>query len=136
MYLKKSSLVKKVCMIALVVPLLMTGTFSTSASDWKKDEGTGNGAGVQLEYLDRGLVAASTSEGLFLSWRLLADEVTGSSGTGLTGSTFHVYRNGNKIATVEDSTNYLDKDGTDQSEYYVTAIRDGKEIDQSSSVSP
>ncbi|MEC1262978.1 rhamnogalacturonan lyase [Bacillus swezeyi] len=136
MYLKKSSLVKKVCMIALVVPLLMTGTFSASASDWKKDEGTGNGAGVQLEYLDRGLVAASTSEGIFLSWRLLADEVTGSSGTGLTGLTFHVYRNGNKIATVEDSTNYLDKDGTDQSEYYVSAIRDGKEIDQSSSVSP
>src|SRR5699024_3464635 len=27
--------------------------------------------GIQLEYLDRGLVALATDEGVFLSWRLL-----------------------------------------------------------------
>ena len=31
----------------------------------------------QLESLDRGLVAVSTSEGVFVSWRLLASEVSG-----------------------------------------------------------
>ncbi|WP_156037265.1 hypothetical protein, partial [Glycomyces tenuis] len=35
------------------------------------------GSGVQLENLDRGLVAASTENGVFLSWRLLAVEVSG-----------------------------------------------------------
>lgn len=32
---------------------------------------------IQLEKLDRGLVAAVTQEGVFLSWRLLAQEVNG-----------------------------------------------------------
>ena len=42
------------------------------------DNGHGRpGKGVQLERLDRGLVAATTTEGVFLSWRLLGDEVTG-----------------------------------------------------------
>ena len=36
----------------------------------------------QLESLDRGLVAVSTSEGVFVSWRLLASEVSGASETG------------------------------------------------------
>ena len=65
--------------------------------------------GLRLEHLDRGLVAATTSDGVFLSWRLLASEVSGHSSTGLTGVTFNVYRDGRRIATVTDSTNYLDR---------------------------
>ena len=53
---------------------------------------------VQLEYLDRGLIAAVTSEGVFLSWRLLGTEVTGYSGQGLTGADFNLYRDGTLIA--------------------------------------
>ncbi|MFI2103446.1 rhamnogalacturonan lyase [Isoptericola sp. NPDC019693] len=64
--------------------------------------------GVQLEHLDRGLVAASTSEGVFLSWRLLGDEVTGHTDTGMAGPAFAVFRDGKRIATVTDSTNYVD----------------------------
>ncbi|GIF39293.1 rhamnogalacturonan lyase [Actinoplanes xinjiangensis] len=79
--------------------------------------------GPQMERLDRGLVAAATSEGVFLSWRLLANEATGSSATGLTGANFGVYRDGRRIATVTDSTNFLDRDGTATSRYRVSGSR-------------
>lgn len=64
---------------------------------------------IALEKLDRGLVAFKTSDGVFLSWRLLADEVTGYGNTGLTGANFDVYKGDTKLATVTESTNYLDK---------------------------
>lgn len=89
-------------------------------------------AGVQLEYLDRGLVAATTSEGVFLSWRFLGSEATGASTTGLTGTDFAVYRDGQKIATVTDSTNFLDPDGASDSKYSVAAVAGGTEVDRSS----
>ncbi|WP_433789167.1 rhamnogalacturonan lyase [Actinoplanes sp. CA-252034] len=76
--------------------------------------------GPKLERLDRGLVAAATSEGVFLSWRLLGPEATGHSATGLTGKSFTVYRDGRRIATVTDSTNFLDRDGTATSRYRVS----------------
>ncbi|NJC23919.1 hypothetical protein BJ994_002995 [Arthrobacter pigmenti] len=92
--------------------------------------------GIQLEHLDRGLVAANTPEGIFLSWRLLATEVTGASETGQTGADFAVYRNGEKIATVTDSTNYLDPDATEGATYSVAAVVDGVELQPSEEVSP
>ena len=79
-------------------------------------------AGSQLEHLDRGLVAAATSEGVFLSWRLLGSEATGHSATGLTGANFRVYRDGAPIATVTDSTNHLDRGGTAASRYRVAPV--------------
>jgi hypothetical protein len=88
-------------------------------------------AGVQLDFLDRGLAAAGTSEGVFLSWRLLGHEATGSSATGLTGTDFNVYRDGQKLATITDSTNYLDAGGTATSEYDVRAVVGGVELDRS-----
>lgn len=92
---------------------------------------------IQLEYLDRGLVAASTSEGVFLSWRLLGDEATGYSDKGLTGTDFNVYRDGKKIATVTDSTNYVDSAGKSSSRYEVAAVnKKGKESKRSASVKP
>ncbi|WP_066287635.1 rhamnogalacturonan lyase [Arthrobacter sp. B6] len=88
-------------------------------------------AGVQLDYLDRGLVAAGTPGGVFLSWRLLGHEATGSTATGLTGTDFAVYRDGQKLATVTDSTNYLDASGKATSEYDVRAVVGGVELDRS-----
>ena len=90
---------------------------------------------VQLEDLDRGLVAASTSDGVFLSWRLLSQEVTGAGASGLTGSTFAVYRDGSVVATVTDSTNYLDSTGSTDAVYQVAALVDGQERDLSEGVS-
>ena len=93
-------------------------------------------AGVQLEHLDRGLVAARTSEGTFLSWRLLATEVTGATKSGQTGATFAVYRNGVKIGDVNDSTNFLDKAATSDASYAVAAIVGGKVLERSDAVTP
>ncbi|ADB34337.1 hypothetical protein Kfla_5324 [Kribbella flavida DSM 17836] len=90
----------------------------------------------QLERLDRGLVATTTSEGVFLSWRLLGPEATGHSSRGLTGANFAVYRDGRRIATVTDSTNYRDPDGTQTSRYRVTSLVNGRERERSPEVSP
>ncbi|MFP3122457.1 rhamnogalacturonan lyase [Ectobacillus funiculus] len=133
---KKSSFVNKALTVALTVPMLFTSIDNATVAHAQKESEAGKGAGVQLEYLDRGLAAAPTSEGMFLSWRLLANEVNGYSNKGLTGANFNVYRDGKKIATVEDSTNYLDKEGTAASKYYVSAVVNGKEVDQSPTVTP
>lgn len=90
----------------------------------------------QLEKLDRGLVAAITSEGAFLSWRLLAEEVTRAGSHGMMGAEFDVYRDGEVIARVRDSTNYLDVDGTKAGRYQVRAVMDGVEMDYSPVVAP
>jgi rhamnogalacturonan endolyase len=90
--------------------------------------------GVRLEHLDRGLVAATTSDGVFLSWRLLASEVSGHSSTGLTGVNFNVYRDGRRIATVTDSTNYLDRGAPAGAEYRVKPVVWGTEVGRSAPV--
>ena len=90
----------------------------------------------QLESLDRGLVAVSTSEGVFVSWRLLASEVSGASETGQTGPAFLVSRDGVPISTVTDSTNLADPDGDLTSTYTVTPVVDGIEGEVSVEVTP
>ncbi len=93
-------------------------------------------AGVpQFEALDRGLVAVGTAEGVFLSWRLLGSEATGATDTGLAGPDFAVYRDGTKIATVTDSTNYADADGTSTAQYTVAPVVNGIELEASAPVS-
>ena len=90
----------------------------------------------QLESLDRGLVAVSTSEGVFVSWRLLASEVSGASETGQTGPAFVVSRDGVPIATVTDSTNLADPEGGAGSTYTVTPVVDGIEGEAGAAVTP
>lgn len=81
----------------------------------------------QLEKLNRGLIAVKTNTGVFLSWRMMRDEVEGYNETGMTGTDYVLYKNGEKIATITDSTNYLDKDGTPEDTYSVAAYRGGEE---------
>ncbi|PZD94471.1 rhamnogalacturonan lyase [Paenibacillus sambharensis] len=131
----KSSIARTIITAALTVPLMLTGASGLTAAELQGKKG-GQRTGMQLESLDRGLVAAHTSEGVFLSWRLLAEEATGYSAGGLTGTDFHVYRDGKRIAAVTDSTNYLDKDGSVNAKYHVAAVSGGREIDQSEAVSP
>ncbi|WP_285241079.1 rhamnogalacturonan lyase [Pseudarthrobacter sp. MEB009] len=109
---------------------LTLGCLAAPASAVGPSTATGN-PGIQLDQLDRGLVAAGTSEGVFLSWRLLGPEATGSSETGLTGADFNVYRDGTRLATVTDSTNYLDPSGTSGAAYTVRAVVGGVEVDAS-----
>lgn len=91
----------------------------------------------QAEYLDRGLVAVNTEEGVFLSWRFL--------GTDDENTAFNVYRDGKVITDkpVTDKTNYVDKQYTQGSKYYVEAVITDKngnitqsEADISKEVSP
>lgn len=96
----------------------------------------GHRPAVQLEHLDRGLVAAATSEGVFLSWRLLGDEVTGRTATGMRGPAFNVYRGRERIATVTDSTTFLDRAGTPGATYHVAAVVHGDEQRRSAAAAP
>lgn len=110
-----------------------TGATSTTAAT-----GTTATSAVtpRLELLDRGLVAATTPQGVFLSWRLLGSEATGTTPEGVTGADFVVYRDGAAIATVTDSTNFLDASGTATSRYAVAAVVDGVELPASAGVTP
>ncbi|WP_102158367.1 rhamnogalacturonan lyase [Zhihengliuella halotolerans] len=85
-------------------------------------------AGTQLEDLDRGLVAVAVEDQVFLNWRLLASETRGASANGMTGAGFVVYRDGEPIAAVDDSTNYADPDGTEDSSYAVAPVVNGVEL--------
>nr|WP_276208245.1 cohesin domain-containing protein [Gracilibacillus sp. YIM 98692] len=82
----------------------------------------------QMEYLERGVVAVNTDDGIFVSWRLLGTE---SKDTG-----FNLYRDGTKIndAPITSSTNYLDEEGTMDSVYSVNAVLNGEEVDESKEV--
>lgn len=78
----------------------------------------------QIETLDRGLIALSTDEGIFLSWRLLVPEVSGfdSSHNSLITSVFQLYKNGSLLAEIHDSTNYLDQTGLITDSYQVKSL--------------
>ncbi|WP_460499069.1 rhamnogalacturonan lyase family protein, partial [Glycomyces tarimensis] len=121
---------------AVSLAAVVAGAGVAVAAQGHGGSGGDQGSGVQLEHLDRGLVAASTDDGVFLSWRLLADEVSGYNDSGLTGADFNVYKDGALLATVTDSTNYLDAEGGGDSQYRVVAVVDGEEVDFSDSVSP
>lgn len=83
----------------------------------------------QAEYLDRGLVAVLTDNGVFLSWRYL--------NTDLNEIAFNVYKNGYKVnpAPISGSTNYVDTTGADSSQYRLSTIIAGKEEMQPETVS-
>jgi rhamnogalacturonan endolyase len=117
--------------------LVVTGAQPASAESRTVMEArstTAAGAPFQLEQLDRGLVAVSTAEGVFLSWRLLGSEATGATETGLAGPDFRVYRDGTEIATVTDSTNFADSEGSETSRYSVAAVVNGIEFEPSAAV--
>ncbi len=82
------------------------------------DENTDSVGNEWIEELNRGLVAVPTSDGIYLSWRLQEDEDV-YFGSGETNVSFDIYRDGEKIATESDTTNYIDKDGTVSSIYSV-----------------
>ena len=74
-----------------------------------------------LEWLDRGLVAVKTNSGVYLSWRIL--------GTDPSSTSFNLYRDGTKIATISSTapSNYQDASGTATSTYTVRAVINGVE---------
>ncbi|NLZ81382.1 MAG: rhamnogalacturonan lyase [Clostridiales bacterium] len=85
----------------------------------------------QLEKLSRALVVVKAKTGIFLSWRFMLDEVKGYSKTGLTGTNFHIYKNGKKIAVVSDSSNYIDVEGTVEDLYCIAPVWESLEGEKS-----
>jgi rhamnogalacturonan endolyase len=85
----------------------------------------------QMEDLDRGVVAAKVTGGVYVGWRMMGYEYNPTSPTSIS---YNVYKAGTKLATVTDSTNYLDAAGTTSSTYTVSAVINGTECPQSPSV--
>ncbi|WP_433224095.1 cellulose binding domain-containing protein [Dactylosporangium sp. CS-047395] len=75
--------------------------------------------GRQLEKLDRGLISVRSGSGNLVSWRLLGTEAYDTS--------FNVYRAGTRIASVTNSTNYLDSGAAADASYTVRAVVGGTE---------
>ena len=76
----------------------------------------------QAEFLDRGVLAVKSGEGVFVSWRLLGYEPHGLG--------FNVYRNGRRLnrRPLTAATNYLDAAGTETSVYEVRPVLAGFEL--------
>ena len=79
--------------------------------------------------LDRGLVAMKVSGGVYLNWRILADEYY--------DVTYNVYRDGTKLNDEPLSvSNFTDKGGTATSSYTVRAVTAAGEQEASKAVTP
>ncbi len=76
----------------------------------------------QAEYLDRGVVALPSGNGIFISWRMLGDDPSNIG--------FNVYRNGTKITAtpITNSTNFHDGSGTAAAAYTVRPVVNGAEL--------
>lgn len=76
---------------------------------------------IQMENLCRGVVAARTAGGNFVSWRLLGYEPSDIA--------FNVYRDGKKLnaAPLDKATHYLDSEGSAAAQYTVRAVLSGAE---------
>jgi hypothetical protein len=83
-----------------------------------------------MEDIDRGVVAVKVADGVYVGWRMMGYEYNPTSASSVS---YNVYRSGTKIASVTDSTNYLDASGTTSSTYAVSAVISGTECPQSPS---
>ena len=78
----------------------------------------------RTDQLDRGLIAMKTARGMYLNWRIQADEYY--------DVTYNVYRNGQLINDKPLSvSNYTDTGGTIDSKYTVAAVVNGVEKSKS-----
>ena len=77
----------------------------------------------QTEWLDRGAIALQSENGIFVSWRLLADEYSQDI-------TFNIYRNGVRLNnTPLRITNFEDKAGAAGDEYKIETLLHGNVTD-------
>ena len=77
---------------------------------------------VMLEYLDRGISAVNTGNGMLVSWRYLANDDD--------NAVYKLYRDGSLVYTSEagQSTCYLDSQGSAASKYRVDTLLGGKVV--------
>ena len=89
--------------------------------------GTGH---YQMENLDRGVVAVKVTGGVYVGWRMMGYEYTGTD----SDTSYNLYKDGTLLKNVTDSTNYLDPAGATSSKYTVSAVLNGTEGAQSAAV--
>lgn len=83
----------------------------------------------KTDNLDRGVVAVKKASGVFISWRIQADEYYDVK--------YNVYRNGTKLNSEPlNVSNYTDNSGTATNTYTVASVVNGVEGTQSEAVSP
>ncbi len=80
----------------------------------------------KTDQLDRGLVAVKVTSGVYVSWRVQADEYY--------DVTYKLYRDGTLVAKDLYASNYVDAGGSTSSTYTVAAVRNGVEAAQCSAV--
>jgi rhamnogalacturonan endolyase len=90
------------------MPVKAEGTVQTQETETHEFAA---GTPRKMEYLNRGLVAIRVSGGIYLSWRLL--------GTEQMNQTFDIYRNGTKIRSNYNNTNFTDDAGFSTDFYQV-----------------
>jgi len=78
----------------------------------------------QMEALTRGVVAVKVDGGVYVGWRMFGYEYDPQNPGNVS---YNLYRDGDRIARITDSTNYRDKDGTAGSVYSVRAVVAGVE---------
>ena len=88
----------------------------------------GSFAQRQTDKLDRGLIAIKTTQGIYCSWRIMAEEYY--------DVTYNLYRDGQKIASNLETSNYTDNAGTTSSKYTVRAVVRGVEQSDSKEATP
>jgi hypothetical protein len=110
----------------------LTNTGGVARSGGITASGGGTTGHYQMENLDRGVVAVIVTGGVYVGWRMFGYEYD----TTASNVAYNLYRDGTKIATVTDSTNFLDAAGTASSSYTVTAVIKGTEGPQSLAATP
>jgi len=102
---------------------------STTPAGGKTTVQSGTGH-YQMENLDRGVVAVKVTGGVYVGWRMLGTEYTGTD----SNTSYNLYKDGTLLKNVTDSTNYLDAAGTSTSKYTVSVVLKGAEGAQSAAV--
>ena len=93
-----------------------------------------NGTGfATVENLDRGVVAVQQQGGVYVGWRMFGYEYDRDNPARIT---YNLYRDGNLIGSVADSTNFRDAGGSATSAYSVAVVIDGAEGARSTPVTP
>lgn len=88
----------------------------------------GNDGHFQMEALTRGVVAVKVKNGVYVGWRMFGYEYDPQNPGNIS---YNVYRDGAEIASVMNSTNYLDPAGLIGSVYSVRAVVGGVEKEDS-----
>src|SRR6185369_5941655 len=103
------------------------GSVGAAGASGAGTTGGGNTGGTgfyRMERLSRGLIAVSTSGGVYVGWRMFGFEYDATTPANVS---YNVYRDGAKVANVTNSTNYQDKDGKSASTYTVRPVIGGVE---------